>query len=441
LLKHTPFYLAVVVCLAALPACTLADEADSKDTPESLAADESERLRALGYVDFAPEPADSSQVGVVQLDSARAQPGHNLVVSSLECAARLIDLAGNELHRWKQQDCHSWWSAELLRNGDLVVNGKEAKEPEGSSRPPASSDESLRAELRRSLGRYTARISWTGDVIWLRYLRSHHQIDWTPANEALVLTESQIPAEEFHAAVSGFAAQNPSASPKLRFHNNSLNWLGADGELKKSVSLFRAVTQPRDAFDFVGLETMLEGSESVGLFHANSAYAMDQAHLAGKGPLFAEGNVLVTSRNQNRIFIIDPRGPSLLWDWGRDDLSGPHDGTWLANGNLLVFDNGLKDESSRVLEIDPHRKAVVWSYPDGRGAEFNCPTRGMAQRLQNGNTLIVNAQDGEAFEVTPEGERVWRYFNPFLPDNENRPTLVSLKRYPESWVLRETAPD
>ena len=29
-----------------------------------------------------------------------------------------------------------------------------------------------------------------------------------------------------------------------------------------------------------------------------------------------------------------------MWDWGKDELSGPHNGTWLSNGNLLVFDNG-----------------------------------------------------------------------------------------------------
>ena len=181
----------------------------------------------------------------------------------------------------------------------------------------------------------------------------------------------------------------------------------------------------------------------MGLFHANSAYAMNQPHLTGTGPLFAEGNVLVTSRNQNRIFIValgsDPSGgdASLVWEWGKDELSGPHDGTWLQNGHLLVFDNGLERESSRVLEIDPQRKAIVWSYPGERGAEFDCPTRGMAQRLENGNTLIVNSQSGEAFEVTASGERVWHYYIPFITENEKRPTLVSLKRYPESWVLKE----
>jgi hypothetical protein len=450
LLKRTPFYIAILFGLSVLPGCTASEEETleaAAEPPVAEVDDEAERLRALGYVDFAPDPADSSQSGVVALDPARAQPGHTLVVSSLECAAWLIALDGRELHRWQQQDCDSWWSAALMRSGDLIVNGKKEIEPANAKRPAPLSEDPTLAQRQKSRGRYTARISWAGDVVWKRFLRSHHQIDWTPAGEALMLTEHLIPVEEFIDAVPRFAISNsatgseavPPELSRLSFHDNALNWIDADGNLKRSVTLLKAATHPRADFDFVEIETMLEVPTAVGLFHANSAYAMNQPHLIGTDPLYAEGNVLVTSRNQNRIFIVDPGGPSgedasIIWDWGKDDLSGPHDGTWLANGHLLVFDNGIEREQSRVLEVDPLRKEVVWSYPNGNGAEFNCPTRGMAQRLENGNTLIVNAQDGEAFEVTVSGDRVWHYYIPFLPDNEKRPILVSLKRYSESWI-------
>ncbi len=111
------------------------------------------------------------------------------------------------------------------------------------------------------------------------------------------------------------------------------------------------------------------------------------------------------------------------------------------NGHILVFDNGIERQSSRVLEVDPKTGRVVWKYPDGTGAEFYCPTRGLAQRLANGNTLITNSQAGEALEVTPAGTMVWQYFAPVLPEGKHRPVLMSLRRYPESWVepLRDRA--
>ena len=242
-------------------------------------------------------------------------------------------------------------------------------------------------------------------------------------------------AAEYFGLVSGV-----DEAANLVFHDNALAWLGADGKVREVLSLFDAVTAGPLDFGFVPRDELLETPTHVGLFHANSAYAMDQPQLVGTDPLFSEENVLVTSRNQNRIFVVDRRNRSLVWEWGREELQAPHNATWLANGHILVFDNGVERQNSRVLEVDPKTKRVVWMYPDGSGAEFYCPTRGLAQRLANGNTLITNSQAGEAFEVTPAGTMVWQYFTPVLSEAKHRPVLMSLRRYPESWVepLRES---
>jgi hypothetical protein len=62
---------------------------------------------------------------------------------------------------------------------------------------------------------------------------------------------------------------------------------------------------------------------------------------------------------------------------------------------------------SRVLEYDPQTQAFPWWYPGANGIPFYTRLRGMAQRLPNGNTLIVNSDGGETFEVTPGQEVVW----------------------------------
>jgi len=36
------------------------------------------------------------------------------------------------------------------------------------------------------------------------------------------------------------------------------------------------------------------------------------------------------------------------------------------------------------------------------------------QRLANGNTLINEGLYGRLFEVTPDGDAVWEYVNPYL---------------------------
>ena len=47
---------------------------------------------------------------------------------------------------------------------------------------------------------------------------------------------------------------------------------------------------------------------------------------------------------------------------GPGQVSEPHHPSLLANGNILLFDNGLRLRYSRVVELDPKTKQVVWEY-------------------------------------------------------------------------------
>jgi hypothetical protein len=175
--------------LSTLIAAAFALPAVAQDEPRSevmpaiggVPKDEALRLDALGYVDYSPELSNLDRSGVSHVDESLAAPGHTLVVSSIECAARLIDLSGRELHYWRQQDCVRWWSAELMQNGDLVVDGGR----------PISEALPGRADGKETLDRFAARIGWAGELVWVRDIRAHHQLDWTPSKEVLLLTELQ----------------------------------------------------------------------------------------------------------------------------------------------------------------------------------------------------------------------------------------------------------
>ena len=144
--------------------------------------------------------------------------------------------------------------------------------------------------------------------------------------------------------------------------------------------------------------------------------------------------VLVSTRYQDRVYLIDWTARKIAWSWGRGEISGPHDATLLDNGNVLLFDNGLERDWSRVLEVDPRTNEIVWSFgAQGEGA-FHTEARGGSQRLPNGNTLIANSNSGHAFEVTPEGDVVWEFWNPRFNDEGHRAILVRMKRYPVELV-------
>lgn len=60
---------------------------------------------------------------------------------------------------------------------------------------------------------------------------------------------------------------------------------------------------------------------------------------------------------------------------------------------------------------------ITWEYGTSPGEKFFSNTRGAAQRLPNGNTLIVNSNKGHVFEITPQKEIVWEFYSYRLKEN------------------------
>lgn len=151
-------------------------------------------------------------------------------------------------------------------------------------------------------------------------------------------------------------------------------------------------------------------------------------------PAHSPNNVLVSMRNQDAVVIIDLARRELVWAWGSDTPEGPHDSRVPANGNILVFDNRIRRGWSRVLEVDPLSGSIAWHYGDPEEDRFFTRARGSSQRLPNGNTLISISNMGEAREVTPEGEIVWRFWNPRLDEEEKRHVTIRMIRYAPEMI-------
>jgi hypothetical protein len=150
-------------------------------------------------------------------------------------------------------------------------------------------------------------------------------------------------------------------------------------------------------------------------------------------PVFTPGNIIVSQRYTNTIFIIEKATGKVVWQVGPNDhlTFGQHFPHMIplglpGAGNILVFDNGagtgypLKKRApgySRVVEIDPETKQVVWAY-DARQSgqnvrDFWSDIVSSADRLPNGNTMICQGARGRIFEIDPTGAIVWEYMSPF----------------------------
>ncbi len=101
----------------------------------------------------------------------------------------------------------------------------------------------------------------------------------------------------------------------------------------------------------------------------------------------------------------------ITWSWGPGNIERQHHPSLLDNGNLLLFDNGSFRKYSRIIELDPVKKEIVWNYQALPLDHFFSRIRGSCQRLPNGNTLITDTETGRVFEVTRSGKKVWEYYN------------------------------
>ena len=196
--------------------------------------------------------------------------------------------------------------------------------------------------------------------------------------------------------------------------------------------------------------------------------------------------VMLCARNFSELWIVDHSttreeaaghiggksglGGDLLYRWGNprrygsgtdDDqmLFWPHGCGWIPEGlpgagNIIAFSNGdefqgYRTWSSSVVEITPPVRGRRYQNPRGGAYPPSVPTWfyaadppedfwsarfSNAQRLPNGNTLIVSGAQGTIFEVTPDGSVVWEYVNPVTTDGRLAQGDPIKLRYPAEYT-------
>jgi len=146
--------------------------------------------------------------------------------------------------------------------------------------------------------------------------------------------------------------------------------------------------------------------------HTNTVECLPATPLGARDPRFRAGNVLLSFRSLDTIAVVDPEKDAVVWAYGPGTLDGQHQPTMLADGHILVFDNGTVRGHSIVRELVPETGEIVWEYANG--SAFFSPFRSGNQRLANGNTLICECDAGHLFEVTADKEIVWDFWSPFV---------------------------
>lgn len=384
---------------------------------------------ATGNVHAAPSVYPT---GVTYYDPARAY-GTYVIFGAPDHKTHLIDMDGNEVRTWD----YSGFPSELI---DPVVNGNRRGhvlvQLTTDERAGAGVVPNMPAEFRnKTIGE----LDWDGHIVWQwgeqapgGAARQHHDWQRLANGNTLVLANSLHP-------IAGFKLPQIlddviyEVSPEGR-----IVWQWAASEHLREIGWTPAQL------------ALVHDSKSPDYLHFNDMTTLGPNRWFDAGDSrFAPDNIIVDSRNANFIAIIERKTGKIVWSLGPnypaanpkgaalplpvDQISGQHDAHLIPEGlpgagNLLVFDNQGEggyppvalgvNSGSRVLEIDPVKKQIVWQYSaesSGRaGWTFYSSFISSARRLPNGNTLIDEGMNGRFFQVTPAGEIVWEYVSPYF---------------------------
>jgi len=182
--------------------------------------------------------------------------------------------------------------------------------------------------------------------------------------------------------------------------------------------------------------------------HVNSVFELGPNRWFDEGDeRFRPGNILVSARDLNTVFVVDKQSGEVVWQYSQDldhqheASMGKRGGRWA--GLILVFDNGRDSinayRRSTIRAIDPVQRVDVWKYSS---EFFFSSVGGTQQELPGGNILITSSHGGRAFEITPSGQMVWEWTPPYLPMRVQRvpldfcPQLADMERQHEIMVDR-----
>lgn len=372
--------------------------------------------------------------GTTRLDPARAWPSFVLFTGGDE-TARLIDLDGRTVHTWR--DVGGFASSLIApalaqgQRGHVLVTLENAS-GRGVDLVPGR----VGPQVSKTIGE----LDWDGQVRW-RFgaqapgglAQQHH--DWArlPNGHTLVLANLRH-------AVAGFR------------QSEVLDDVAYEVDEAGAIAWRWVASEHLDELGFTPAQlALIRGSDNPDFLHINDLKPLGPNHWFDAGDTrFAPDNLIWCSRNANVIAIVDRRSGRVAWTLGPnypaiprgaagrrvprpvDQISGQHDAQIIpaglpGAGNLLVFDNQGEagyppvelptTGGSRVLEIDPVSRQVVWQYTAEDSGQpswaFRSTHISAARRLPNGNTFIDEGQSGRLFQVTRDGDIVWEYVNAF----------------------------
>ncbi|GII65924.1 hypothetical protein Skr01_60090 [Sphaerisporangium krabiense] len=301
----------------------------------------------------------------------------------------LVDMHGRIIHRWDLPG-QVRLQSHLLDNGNILTGLAHR-----SNYPflPFSGGE-------------IAEIDWNGETVWSYEDKDLDLHDWVLRENGnlIVLKYTDVP-DEIARRVQGGRSGGLAAEIDGKMTSYVIQEITREGDVVWEWTAYEHMDPELDAVDPTGTRSIWPGWNAI--------------------EELPNGDLMMSSYNTSTVVIVNRESGEVTWRWGKGDIAFQHNPTWLDNGHILLLDNQrvstrwMPPDSSRVIEVDPETKKVVWEYRTENPVDFHNTYMGGAERLPNGNTLVCDAAHGRIFEVTLDGEPAWEYVVPFFGRNDS----------------------
>ncbi len=337
--------------------------------------------------------------------SERAPAGYRLIYGSFDFeegrhGALLLDKNWQVVHTW------------ILHERDMsfkMKNPEERKFPHGFKILPDGS-----VLFAFDFGISIQRFDWCGNRLWATRSGIDHSIE--PDGEGTVWS---VGYPDF---ISRFNLASGKRLRNFKIHkfmgaNPSIDILG----LRQN--------------DYNNRWTWAKGKG--GPWHPNDVEPL-LPEMADAFPQFEAGDLLISLRSINLIYVADPKTLKIKW-WRMGSWRRQHDPDWQPDGTITVYDNNMHRGVSRIVQIDPKDYSTRILF-DGRRENFYTWMRGKHQVLENGNILITSPQQGRVFEVTPGGEVVFEFLNVYNQETHEMLLVSEAVYLPEDFFSFDKPP-
>ena len=341
----------------------------------------------------------------------------------------MLDMNGNVVHQWGNPD-----GSGFLPIGEVVKPA-----------PYGGILTYLRVDPSDSKRRRIVELNYDGEIVWEYFNPDvptlNHDFQRLPDGHLLLLGSRLIDAP----AIAPGPVKDDVIFEVNK--NKQIVWwwstvehfdqLGLSDETKQIIASGEIVPQNNEA----------------DIFHTNAIQSLPPNPIAASDYRFSKGNILVSQRNTNLIYVIDKASGDIVWRMSGKTIGQHHVKMipwWLpGGGDILIFDNGgwagyprQYRFNSRVIEVDPRDESIVWKYDatDSQAPKrsFFSPFRSSAQRMPNGDTVIAESEWGRIFEVTKDGKIVWEYVNPyFTPNGKFTNRIYRGLRFSAEWLTSD----